>query len=230
MSNNCFRFIFRWIFCRLIVSPFSFRITFPTCAFHFCALMISHKGCFSHTMNTVFLCSWNPICPSKPNRSDPSSDPPYPSSRQIKWPPLFWNTVRYFISFGFHLILRCIFAWVRDSLLFMLYRFWKCESVSCSVVSDSMTAWTVAHQTPLSMEFSRQEYCSRLPFPSPGDLPNPRIKPGLLHCRQILYCLSHQGSPTLRIVVFYCLLSWTVPVQYKRKVRNIIMKITRGAA
>ena len=32
--------------------------------------------------------------------------------------------------------------------------------------------WTVAHQTPLSMEFSRQEYWSGLPFPSPGDLPN----------------------------------------------------------
>ena len=40
-----------------------------------------------------------------------------------------------------------------------------------------MTPWTVALQNPLSIEFSRQEYCSRLPFPSPGDLPNPVIKP-----------------------------------------------------
>ena len=38
--------------------------------------------------------------------------------------------------------------------------------------------WTVAHQTPLSMEFSRQEYWSVLPFPSPGDLLNPGIEPG----------------------------------------------------
>ena len=38
--------------------------------------------------------------------------------------------------------------------------------------------WTVAHQAPLTMEFSRQEYWSRLPFPSPGDLPDPGIKPG----------------------------------------------------
>ena len=45
------------------------------------------------------------------------------------------------------------------------------------------------------MEFFRQEYWSGLPFPSPGDLPNPGIKPGLLHCRQILYHLSHQESP-----------------------------------
>ena len=39
------------------------------------------------------------------------------------------------------------------------------------------TPWTVAHQVPLSMGFSRQEYWSGLPFPSPGDLPNPGIKP-----------------------------------------------------
>ena len=40
------------------------------------------------------------------------------------------------------------------------------------------TPWTVAHQAPQSMEFSRQEYWSGLPFPSPGDLPNPGIEPG----------------------------------------------------
>ena len=41
-----------------------------------------------------------------------------------------------------------------------------------------MTLWTVAHQAPLSMEFSRQEYWSGLPCPSPGDLPNIGIEPG----------------------------------------------------
>ena len=40
--------------------------------------------------------------------------------------------------------------------------------VSRSVVFNSVTPWTVAHQAPLSMEFSRQEYWSGLPFPSPG--------------------------------------------------------------
>ena len=40
-----------------------------------------------------------------------------------------------------------------------------------------MTPWTVAHQTPLSMEFSRQEYWIGLPFPSPGDLPESGIEP-----------------------------------------------------
>ena len=45
-----------------------------------------------------------------------------------------------------------------------------------SVMSDSATPWTVAYQAPLSMEFSRQEYCSGLPFPPPGDLPDSETK------------------------------------------------------
>ena len=48
----------------------------------------------------------------------------------------------------------------------------------CSVMSDSfVTPWTVADQAPLSMRFSRQEYWSELPFPPPGDLPDPGIEP-----------------------------------------------------
>ena len=43
-----------------------------------------------------------------------------------------------------------------------------------------VTPWTVACQAPLSMGFSRQEYCSGLPCPPPGDLPNPGIKPASL--------------------------------------------------
>ena len=46
---------------------------------------------------------------------------------------------------------------------------------SCPILA---TPWTVACQAPLSMGFSRQEYWSGLPFPSPGDLPNPGIEPG----------------------------------------------------
>ena len=45
-------------------------------------------------------------------------------------------------------------------------------------MSDSATPWAIAYKAPLSMEFSRQEYWSRLPFPSPGDLPKPWIEPG----------------------------------------------------
>ena len=49
------------------------------------------------------------------------------------------------------------------------------ELLSC--VPLIATLWTVAGQAPLSMGFPRQEYWSRLPFPSPGDPPNPGIEP-----------------------------------------------------
>ena len=52
------------------------------------------------------------------------------------------------------------------------------EDKSRSVVSDSATPWTVVYQAPPSMGFSRQEYWSGLPCPSPGDLPNSGIEPG----------------------------------------------------
>ena len=49
---------------------------------------------------------------------------------------------------------------------------------SCWVMSDSfVTSWTVAHQATMPMGFPRQEYWSKLPFPSQGHLPNPGIKP-----------------------------------------------------
>ena len=44
-------------------------------------------------------------------------------------------------------------------------------------LSFFVAPWTVAHQAPLPMEFSRQEYWSDLPFPITGDLPDPRIEP-----------------------------------------------------
>ena len=52
-----------------------------------------------------------------------------------------------------------------------------CEVKSLSRVRLFVTPWTVAYQAPPSMGFSRQEYWSGLPFPSPGDLPNPGIEP-----------------------------------------------------
>ena len=49
--------------------------------------------------------------------------------------------------------------------------------VSHSVISNFVTPWTVAHKLPLFIGFSKQEYWSGLPFPSPGDLPDPGIEP-----------------------------------------------------
>ena len=54
---------------------------------------------------------------------------------------------------------------------------YESESVSHSIVSDSVAPWTVAHHAPLSMAFSRQEYWNGMPCPSPGDLPDPGIEP-----------------------------------------------------
>ena len=51
-------------------------------------------------------------------------------------------------------------------------------SVGLSRQVDSAAPWTVARQAPLSVGLSRQEHWSGLPFPSPGDLPDPGIKPG----------------------------------------------------
>ena len=56
-----------------------------------------------------------------------------------------------------------------------------------------VTPGTVPHQAPLSMGFSRQEYWSGLPCPSPDDLPHPGIQPRSPRCRQMLYHLSHLG-------------------------------------
>ena len=53
----------------------------------------------------------------------------------------------------------------------------KVKVKSLSRVRLFATPWTVAYQAPPSMGFSRQEYWSGLPFPSPGDLPNPGIEP-----------------------------------------------------
>ena len=65
--------------------------------------------------------------------------------------------------------------WLESSVICCIYKHWC--GVSCSVMSNSATPWTLAHQAPLSMEFSRHKYWSRLPFSSLGDLPDPGVKP-----------------------------------------------------
>ena len=67
--------------------------------------------------------------------------------------------------------------WVEDLNHTSLQRRHESESVSGSDTPDSsVTPWTTAHQAPLSMGFTRQEYWSGVPFPSPGDLPSPGIE------------------------------------------------------
>ena len=84
-----------------------------------------------------------------------------------------------------------------------LYICWFCLtalSFFCLICGDLVTKscptlatpWTVAHQAPLSMGFSRQEYWSGLPFPPPGDLPIPGIEPASPTSQADSLLLSHQ--------------------------------------
>ena len=57
----------------------------------------------------------------------------------------------------------------------MIHAYMHAQLLSC--VQLSGIPWTVAHHVPLSVGFSRQEHWSGLPFPPPGDLPDPGIKP-----------------------------------------------------
>ena len=86
--------------------------------------------------------------------------------------PVFWRTN------------LCIYVYMHACL------------VAQSHVWFFVTPWSVVCQTPLSLGSSRQAYWSELPLPPPGDLPDPGIKPGLLHHRRILY---HQPPGKLRL-------------------------------
>ena len=73
-----------------------------------------------------------------------------------------------------HIAGRCFTVWATRETIRRIYRKVKVKSLSCVWVFA--TPWTVTYQVPLSMGFSRKEYWSGLPFPSPGDLPNPGIE------------------------------------------------------
>ena len=75
------------------------------------------------------------------------------------------------------------------------------------------------------MEFSRHEYWSGLPFPSPGIFPTQGLNPSLLHCRWILLPLIHQGSKTLGSVSFKYLVVTENLIQTVSKKRNLLMPV-----
>ena len=86
---------------------------------------------------------------------------------------------------------------VSSSLYFAASRGGGSESEKCYLLSRVqifVIPWIEARQAPLSMGFSWQEYWSGLPF-FRGIFPTQELNLGLLYCRQILYLLSHQGSP-----------------------------------
>ena len=73
---------------------------------------------------------------------------------------------------------------------------------------SSSSSRPVAHQVPLSVEFSRQEYWSGLPFLLQGIFLTQGLNLSFLHCRQILYRLSHQGNWTALLATFFFFLTF----------------------
>ena len=106
---------------------------------------------------------------------------------------LFWHFCSYtlnsswkFVFYGISVSSYGNFRWEHNALFYCHYSFYRkcvcvyvcvCEVAQlCLTLCDPMDC--VAYQAPPSMGFSRQEYWSGLPFPSPGDLPDPGIEPG----------------------------------------------------
>ena len=117
---------------------------------------------------------------------------------------LFW-LICWKKLFFLHLIASFLWQSSADYICVGLFlvSFLFCWSVCSFFSSDLMFWWCLVAklcptlcnpdgllQAPLSMVFFRQEYQNGLPFPSPGDLPNPGIEPTSSHRRQILYCWS----------------------------------------
>ena len=99
------------------------------------------------------------------------------------------------------LLLLAIFFKYHDLFIFINV----CEVKSLSCVQLFVTPWTVAYQAPPSMGFSWQEYWSGLPFPSPGDLPNPGIEPGSSAFQADTLTSEPPGKPLYKcIVAFKC--------------------------
>ena len=82
----------------------------------------------------------------------------------------------------------------------MLVKWKKVKVKSLSRIGLFVTPWTVAYQAPPSMGFSRQEYWSGLPFPSPGDLPDPGIEPGSPSFQADALTSELLGKPIFRCI------------------------------
>ena len=82
-----------------------------------------------------------------------------------------------------------------------------------------MTPWTVAHQAPLSMRFPWQESWSGLPFPSPGDLPDPGIKPTSSALASRFFTAKEPGKPIINdyFILIYPKLHFFIICKYPPK-------------
>ena len=129
--------------------------------------------------------------------------PPHPSYTSLPWPPAFLLL----------LCFCCLYSEIHpyESVVTGFLGSVQGECAFSVVSYLFVTPWIVARQAPLSMGFSKQEHWSGLPFPSPGDLPDPGIKPPY-HGRQVLYhwvTWETQGWITSRKVHIFQLMWWS---------------------
>ena len=134
-----------------------------------------------------------------------------------------WVRTLYVHSSRMHENSRCLAAF-QDFELSVFFFFFKLIVVilqTCSVasvMSDSAVLWTVAHQAPLSIVFSRQKYWSGFPCPPSGAFLTQGLNLCLLcllHCQWVIFPLSHQGSPLviladLKLWLYNCVLLWAM--------------------
>ena len=108
--------------------------------------------------------------------------------------------VEAFLIWWYMFVCVCVYIYIYTHTCISCGNVYVCVLVtwSCLSLCDPMD-WSL----PGSMKFSRQEYWSELPFPSPGNFPTQGSNPGLLHCRHFLYHLSHQGSPLAMYICIY---------------------------
>ena len=111
------------------------------------------------------------------------------------------HTTLYCLCFNFNVLLQLFFHITKIIFSFCLSLYHcvcVCMLICFSCVRLFVILWTVAHQAPLSMGFSRQEYESGLPLPPPGIFLTQGLNPHLLHLLHgevRLHLLSHLGSP-----------------------------------
>ena len=110
------------------------------------------------------------------------------------------------------LILQLKFCYIFFSSIYLLIYLSKIHLTFCafqsklqiySVMSDFVSLWTISRQSPLSMEFSRQEYWSEVPFPPPGGLLDPGIKPmslAFLALAGEFFTTTTPGNPDISVL------------------------------
>ena len=105
-------------------------------------------------------------------------------SSTLKW-SVFFTSLLNVLRQGLCISVIFHYSCLPSSWHIVASQWWR---FNCSVIFSFAALWTVAYQAPLSMEFSRQEYSSELPFPTLEIFPTHGSNPDLLHCRHILHC------------------------------------------